>query len=99
MRPRSGARCPTRRTSPPSGSPARDGTPGTRVLARGVVDHEVGDHAHPALVRRLDERCELVDRAELGAHGQEVGDVVAPVAERRGIERQQPDAVDPSHCR
>jgi hypothetical protein len=30
----------------------------------------------------------------LGQHGHEVGDVVAAVAQRRGVDRQQPDAVD-----
>ena len=66
-----------------------------RVLARGVVHHEVGDHAHPALVRRLDERRELVERPELRRDREEVRDVVAAVPERRGVERQEPDAVDP----
>jgi hypothetical protein len=58
-----------------------------------VVHDEVGDHAHPALVRRLDE-ARTRRRPELGMT-EEVGDVVAAVAERRGIERQEPDAVDP----
>jgi hypothetical protein len=37
----------------------------------------------------------VVDRPELRQHRVEVGDVVAAVAQRRVVERQQPDAVDP----
>ena len=32
-----------------------------RVVGRGVVDDEIGDDAHAALVRRLDEPPEVVD--------------------------------------
>ena len=64
------------------------------VVARGVVHDEVGDHADAALVRRLDERVEVVDRAVVGVDRVEVGDVVATVPERRGVHRQEPDAVD-----
>ena len=38
---------------------------------------------------------DVVDRAVVGVDLGEVGDVVAAVAQRRGVERQQPDAVDP----
>ena len=60
-----------------------------------VVHDQVDDHAHPALVRGLDEGAKVLDRAVVGVDPVEVGDVVAAVAERRGVERQQPDAVDP----
>ena len=40
-------------------------------------------------------RRRSVDRPVVGMDGGEVGDVVAAVPERRGIHRQQPDAVDP----
>jgi hypothetical protein len=60
-----------------------------------VVHHEVGDHADPALVGSLDERPEVLRGAVVRMDVVEVGDVVAAVAERRGIDRQQPDAVDP----
>ena len=66
-----------------------------RVVGRGVVHDQVGDHADPALVRRVDERAEVVDRAVVGMDREEVGDVVAAVPERRRVHRQQPDAVDP----
>ena len=65
------------------------------VLAGGVVHHEVGDDPHPALVGGLDERSELVEGAELRGDREEVRHVVAAVAKRRGVERQEPDAVDP----
>ena len=65
-----------------------------RVVGRGVVDDEIDDDADPALVRGLDEGAEVLDRAVVGVDAVEVGDVVAAVAERRGVEREQPDAVD-----
>ena len=64
------------------------------MVGRGVVHDEVGDHAHPALVRLLDERLEVVDRPVVRVDREEVGDVVAAVAQRRRVHRQQPDAVD-----
>ena len=65
------------------------------MVGRGVVHDQVDDHAHPALVRRLDEGAEVLDRAVVGVDPVEVCDVVAAVAEGRRIERQHPDAVDP----
>ena len=74
--------------------PVRAGLLEPGVVARGVVHDEVGDHADAALVRRLDERVEVLDRAVVGMDRVEVGDVVPAVAKRRGIHRQEPDAVD-----
>ncbi len=65
-----------------------------RVVGGGVVHHEVGDHADAALVGGLDEVADVVDRAVVGLDREEVGDVVAAVAQRRAVERQHPDAVD-----
>ena len=48
----------------------------------------------PALVRLVDEVAEVVDRPVVGVDVVEVGDVVAAVAQRRRVERQQPHAVD-----
>jgi hypothetical protein len=39
---------------------------------------QVGDDAHPALVRGLDERAEVLHRAVVGMDLEEVGDVVPP---------------------
>ena len=53
------------------------------VLVGGVVERQVDDDAHVALVRLRDELAELVERAELGEDRAVVGDVVAAVAQRR----------------
>jgi hypothetical protein len=59
-----------------------------------VVHDQVGDDAHPALVRLVHELHEVAEVAELRQHLHEVADVVAAVAQRRLVDRQQPDAVD-----
>src|SRR4051794_16887389 len=41
-----------------------------------------------------DEALEILDGPVVGVDRVEVGDVVAAVAQRRGVHRQQPDAVD-----
>src|SRR4051812_15323036 len=63
-------------------------------LVRGVVHDEVDDHAHAAGVGRLEELLEVLDVPELGQHRGVVADVVATVAQGRGEERRQPEAVD-----
>ena len=88
-------RCRTRRRSRrtgPSGSLAAGLEP--RVLVAGVVHDEVDDHADAALVRLVEELEEVLEVAELGQDVGVVGDVVAAVAQRRGEERRQPEAVD-----
>jgi hypothetical protein len=64
------------------------------VLVAGVVHHEVGDDPYAARVRLRDQLAEVLDRAELGQHRGVVGDVVPAVAQRRGVERREPQAVD-----
>ena len=64
------------------------------MLGGGVVHDQVCDHAYCRAVRRIDERLDVLDRAVVRVHRVEIGDVVAAVAQRRGVERQQPDAVD-----
>jgi len=59
-----------------------------------VVHDEVGDDAHAALVRGVDQLDEVAEVAELREDLQEVADVVATVAKWRLVDRQQPDAVD-----
>src|SRR5262249_16748974 len=49
---------------------------------------------HPALVRLLDELAKVLDRAVVRMDGEEVRDVVAAVAERGLVHRQQPQTVD-----
>ena len=63
----------------------RLGEPGCWI--RGVVHHHVGDDADAPGVAGLDELGGVVDGAELGEHAEEVGDVVAAVAQRRLVER------------
>ncbi len=64
------------------------------MVGGGVVHHEIRDHAHAALVRLLDELAEVVHRPVVGVEREEVRDVVAAVAQRRLVHRQQPEAVD-----
>jgi hypothetical protein len=64
------------------------------VVGARVIHDEVGDHADAALVGLLDEEPEVLDDAVVGVDAVEVGDVVPAVTKRRGVEGQQPDAVD-----
>ena len=70
-----------RRTSRGTGE-SREGAPlwNHGCSDRGVVDDEVGDHAHPAVVGRAHHLGEVAEGAEAGVDGVEVGDVVAVVA-------------------
>ena len=64
------------------------------MLVRGVVDHELGDDAQIAPVRRAHEGAEIVHPSIGRVDAAVVGDVVAVVAQRRGIERQEPERGD-----
>jgi hypothetical protein len=64
------------------------------VRVAGVVHDQVGDDPDPAVVRLVDELHEVAEVAELRQDLEEVGDVVAAVAQRRLVDRQQPQAVD-----
>ena len=66
-----------------------------RVLVGRVVHDHVDDHAHAAVLRRPDQRDEVSERAEPRIDAVVVGDVVAVVAVRGGLERHQPQAADP----
>jgi hypothetical protein len=59
-----------------------------------VVDDQVDDDANPVQARLVAERHEVAEIAEPAIDTIEIRDVVAVVAVRRGIERQQPDAGD-----
>ncbi len=65
------------------------------VLVAGVVHHQFGDDAQAAPVRLDHEGLEVVERAVGRVHAFVVGHVVTVVAQRRRVERQQPDGVDP----
>ena len=64
------------------------------VLVGGVVEDELGDDPQAAPVGLADEGPDVAQRAVVGVDRDVVGDVVAVVAQRRGIERQQPDGRD-----
>ncbi len=64
------------------------------VLVRRVVHDQVRDDPDAALVRLLDQGHRVVHGPVVGMDLEEVGDVVAAVAQRGGVERQQPEAVD-----
>ena len=65
-----------------------------RVLRRRVVDHEVHHELHPARVDGAEQAVEVRERAEHRLDALVVGDVVAVVVLRRGVDRRQPDDVD-----
>jgi hypothetical protein len=57
-------------------------------------DDQLDEHLDVAGVGRVDERLEVVERAVARVDAPVVGDVVAVVLERRGEERQDPQAGD-----
>ena len=77
-----------------------------RIVARGaaldepgmlvgrVVGHEVEHQLEPARVRCREQRVEIGERAEQRIDVAVVGDVVAEIGHRRGIDRRDPDRVD-----
>ena len=64
------------------------------MLVRRVIDDELRDDTEIARVRLVEQSLEVLDRAVLRMHGLVFGDVVAIVAQRRRIERQEPERVD-----
>jgi hypothetical protein len=64
------------------------------VVDRGVVDDQLGDHLEVAAVGLGQQALEVGQRAVVGVDRGVVGDVVAAVAHRRWIERQQPQRGD-----
>ncbi len=64
------------------------------VVRRGVVEHQLGDHAQAPLVGLVEQLRHVVDAPVRGVHAHVVGDVIAAVAQRRRVERQQPQRGD-----
>ena len=64
------------------------------MLVGGVVDDEFGHHLQSEPVRFAQHGAKIVERAVLRMDALIVGNVVAIVLERRGVERHQPDRVD-----
>ena len=65
------------------------------MLVGSMIEHQFRDHAQAALVRLAEEDAEIVQRAVAGVDALVIGNVVAVVFPRRGVEGQQPDGVDP----
>ena len=65
------------------------------VLVGGVVGDDVDDDLDAAGVGIVGEVVEVGQGAEPGVDAAVVADVVAAVGERGGVERRQPDGVDP----
>src|SRR4051794_5624290 len=59
-----------------------------------MIDYQFGNNAEPALVGRGKKGTEIVEGAEVRIDVVIVRDVVAVVAHRRGIERQEPKRGD-----
>ncbi len=66
-----------------------------RMLVRGVVEDQLSDDPEAAVVRLPQEHLETAHRAVDGADPGVVGDVVAVVLHRRGIEGEEPEDSDP----
>ena len=64
------------------------------MILRGVVGHQVDDDPQAVRMRLRDQCLALVQGAEHRVDVAVVGDVVARIGLRRGIERAQPDRVD-----
>ena len=65
------------------------------MLVRGVVGHDVHDDAQAKLVGSREHEVEVGESAEDGVNVAVVGNVVAGVFLRRGVERRKPDGVNP----
>jgi hypothetical protein len=59
-----------------------------------VAGNDVHQHAQAALARLGQEAVEVLERPKDGIDALVVGDVVAEVGQRRGIDRRQPQRVD-----
>src|SRR5437879_12572895 len=65
------------------------------ILIGRVIDYQFGNDAQIARMCSVQERAEIVERAEIRIDVEIIGNVVAVVAQGRRIERQQPDRSDP----
>ena len=64
------------------------------MLIGGVIDDQLGDDAQPAAVGVAQEITEVLEGAVTRIDGRVMGDIVAVVPQRRGIERKKPDRRD-----
>ena len=66
-----------------------------RMLVARVVGNEVDQHVDPAIGGLRHQPIEILQGAEVGIDIGVVSDVVAPVRVRGGVDRTEPDPVDP----
>src|SRR5688572_17720498 len=64
------------------------------MLVRGVIRHEIEDELHAAGVHFREQAIEIFERAERRRDVAVVGDVVAEILHRRGVDRRDPHRVD-----
>ena len=75
------------------GRPAGPLEPGMQVT--GVVQHQVQNHAHALAVGRREEPVEGGEIPQIRMDSGEIRDVVAPIPQGGGIDRGQPEGIDP----
>ena len=63
------------------------------VLIRGVVDDQLGDDPQATLMSLFDEALGILEGAVVGTDAGVLGNVIAVIAARRWVERQDPDGV------
>src|ERR1700746_972066 len=61
------------------------------ILIGGVIDYEFSNDSQIAFMCGVEQRSKIVERAEIRIYVKIIGNVVAVVAHRGWIERQQPD--------
>src|SRR4029450_5288223 len=64
------------------------------VLVRGMINHEVDEDAHAALLGAVGKFDKIAEGAVTRIDAVVIGDVIAVVATGRGLERHQPDRRD-----
>src|SRR5688572_12023474 len=65
------------------------------MLIRGMVEHEIHEHTNPAPVRFRDQTLEITQRPEPWIDGAVIRHVVPKILHRRGINRREPDRINP----
>ena len=64
------------------------------MLIGGMVDNQLCDNSQASRVSFVDKCLKILQRAVCRIYGRVVGNVVAIISERRGIEREQPNGGD-----
>ena len=64
------------------------------MLIGSVVGHEINDQTHTALVQRLDQTIEILERAKARIYRAEIRNVVTEIEHGRWVERSEPNRVN-----